>query len=158
MAVRDVLAALASGTTVLTARGELAHAATADAFTSVSLDPPMVLCVAGGARMHEAVVDAGGFGVSVLSREQEGTARYFASRDRPAGMAQFDRVDWFPGRHTGVPLLHGALAWLECDLAEVYRGGGHTIFLGRVRSGSRGGGAGPLFLDGGALRRSTVDT
>jgi flavin reductase (DIM6/NTAB) family NADH-FMN oxidoreductase RutF len=157
--VRDVLAPLATGTAVLTARGELAHATTADAFTSVSLDPPMVLCcVASGARLHEAVVGSGGFGVSVLSSEQEGTARYFASRDRPAGMAQFDRVDWFPGRQTGVPLLYGALAWLECDLAEVYHGGGHTIFLGRVRGASRGGGQSPLFLDDRAARRSTVDT
>jgi len=105
-------------------------------------------CVARTARMHEAILDARGFGVSVLGSEQEELARYFASRGRPAGMKQFDRVDWFPGRHTGVPLLSGSLAWLECDLAEVYEGGDHSIFLGLVRCASRGRGQALLFLDG----------
>lgn len=148
--LRDVMGQFATGITVLTARGALAHAMTANAFTSVSLDPPMVLCcVARTARMHEAILDARGFGVSVLSSEQEGVARYFASKGRPAGMSQFDRVDWFPGRHTGVPLLTGSLAWLECDLAEVYEGGDHSIFLGAVRHASRGGGQALLFVGGG---------
>jgi flavin reductase (DIM6/NTAB) family NADH-FMN oxidoreductase RutF len=149
-ALRDVMAQFATGITVLTAHGRLTHAMTANAFTSVSLDPPMVLCcVARTARMHEAILDARGFGVSVLGAEQEGLARYFAGSGRPAGMAQFDRVDWFPGRETGVPLLSGSLAWLECDLAEVYEGGDHSIFLGLVRSLSRGTGQALLFLGGG---------
>ncbi|WP_460405506.1 flavin reductase family protein [Actinophytocola sediminis] len=140
----------ATGITVLTARGESAHGMTANAVTSVSLDPPMVLCcVARTARMHDAIVESRHFGVSVLSTEQESVARYFASKGRPAGMAQFERVDWFPGRHTGVPLLVGSLAWLECDVAQVYEGGDHSIFLGTVRSASRGGGRPLLFLGGG---------
>lgn len=148
--LRDVMAQFATGITVLTARGTLAHGMTANAFTSVSLDPPMVLCcVARTARIHEAILDANHFGVSVLSSEQEDVARYFASRDRPAGMAQFDWVDWFPGRHTNAPLLSGSLAWLECDLAEVYEGGDHSIFLGLVRSATSGDGRALLFLDGG---------
>ena len=149
-ALRDVMGQFATGITVLTARGQLAHGMTANAFTSVSLDPPMVLCcVARTARMHDAILDARAFGVSLLSSEQEGVARYFASKGRPAGMSQFDRVDWFPGRHTGVPLLTGSLAWLECDLAEVYEGGDHSIFLGLVRHSSRGTGQALLFLGGG---------
>jgi flavin reductase len=149
-ALRDVMSQFATGITVLTARGRLAHGMTANAFTSVSLDPPMVLCcVARTARMHDAIIDSRAFGVSVLSTEQEGVARYFASKGRPAGMEQFDRVDWFPGRHTGVPLLVGSLAWLECDLEEVYEGGDHSIFLGMVRSASRGGGQALLFYGGG---------
>jgi len=153
-ALREVMARFATGITVLTARGgRLAHAMTANAFTSVSLDPPMVLCcVARTARMHEAILDASGFGVSMLSSEQESLARHFADRDRPTGMAQFDRLDWFPGSRTGTPLLSGALAWLECDLAEVYEGGDHSIFLGLVRGASRGDGQTLLFLDGGFHR------
>ena len=136
--------------TVLTTRGEKAHGMTANAFTSVSLEPPMVLCcVARTARMHDAISDARHFGVSVLSTEQESVARYFASKGRPAGMAQFEQVDWFPGRHTAVPLLVGALAWLECDVTETYEGGDHSIFLGTVRHASRGGGQPLLFLGGG---------
>jgi flavin reductase (DIM6/NTAB) family NADH-FMN oxidoreductase RutF len=152
-ALRDVMAQFATGITVLTARGASAHAMTANAFTSVSLDPPMVLCcVARTARMHETILDARGFGVSVLSSEQEGLARYFASRGRPPGMAQFERIGWFPGQHTGVPLLTGSLAWLECDLQDVYEGGDHSIFLGLVRSATRGTGRALLFVGGGMHR------
>ncbi|HEV7648557.1 MAG TPA: flavin reductase family protein [Actinophytocola sp.] len=151
--LRTAMARFATGITVLTARGRLTHAMTANSFTSVSLDPPMVLCcVARTARMHAAILDAQGFGVSVLGSEQESLARYFADQDRPTGMAQFDRVDWFPGSRTGTPLLSGARAWLECDLAEVYEGGDHSIFLGLVRSASRGEGQALLFLDGGFHR------
>jgi flavin reductase (DIM6/NTAB) family NADH-FMN oxidoreductase RutF len=140
----------ATGITVLTARGRSVHGMTANAFSSVSLDPPMVLCCVGrNTRIHDVIVDAQHFGVSVMSTEQETVARYFASRDRPAGWGQFDRVDWFPGRHTGVPLLTGSLAWLECDLTEMYEGGDHSIFLGTVLSASRGGGQALLFLGGG---------
>ncbi|MGH3756269.1 flavin reductase family protein [Actinophytocola sp.] len=149
-ALRDVMSQFATGITVLTARGEKAHGMTANAFTSVSLDPPMVLCCVGRtARMHDAIVESQHFGVSVLSTEQEDVARYFAGKGRPAGMAQFDQVDWFPGRHTGVPLLAGSLAWLECDVTETYGGGDHSIFLGTVHSASRGGGRPLLFLGGG---------
>ena len=158
-ALRDVMAQFATGITVLTARGQLAHGMTANAFTSVSLDPPMVLCcVARTARMHDAILDARSFGVSVLSTEQEHVARYFASRGREQGMAQFERVDWFPGRRTGVPLLVGSLAWLECDLAEVYEGGDHSIFLGNVQSASRGGGQALLFVGGGFHHHGTPPT
>lgn len=148
-ALREVMAQFATGVTVLTAHGEKGHGMTANAFTSVSLDPPMVLCcVAHTARMHDAILGAGGFGVSVLSAEQEDVARYFTNRSRPVGMAQFEQVDWFPGRHTGAPLLAGSLAWLECDIAEVYAGGDHSIFLGTVVSASRGGGDALLFHGG----------
>lgn len=150
-ALREVMAQFATGITVLTARGaEKAHGMTANAITSVSLDPPMVLCcVARTARMHDAIIDSQHFGVSVLSTEQESVARYFASKGRQPGMAQFDQVDWFPGRHTGAPLLVGSLAWLECDLTEIYEGGDHSIFLGTVYSASRGAGRPLLFLGGG---------
>lgn len=150
-ALRDVMGQFATGVTVLTTHGEKAHGMTANALTSVSLEPPMVLCcVARTARLHSSVLDAGRFGVSVLGAEQEGLARYFTNKSRPEGMAQFDRVDWFPGRHTGVPLLAGSLAWVECELAEVYEGGDHSIFLGTVLSASRGTGE-PLVFAGGAF-------
>jgi flavin reductase (DIM6/NTAB) family NADH-FMN oxidoreductase RutF len=148
-ALREVMAQFATGVTVLTAHGEKAHGMTANAFTSVSLDPPMVLsCVSHTARMHDAILGAGCFGVSVLSDAQEDVARYFTNRSRPVGMAQFDEVDWFPGRRTGAPLLVGSLAWLECDIAEVYQGGDHSIFLGTVVSASRGAGQALLFHAG----------
>lgn len=148
--LRDVMSHFATGITVLTAGGEHSHAMTANAFTSVSLDPPMVLCcVARTAQMHEAILRTRSFGVNVLSADQEWVARYFASRNRPKGMAQFDEVDWFAGPRTGAPLIAGSLAWLECELAQVYHGGDHSIFLGTVLDASRRSGEALLFFGGG---------
>jgi flavin reductase len=150
LALREVMSQFATGITVVTASGAHCHGMTANAFTSVSLDPPMVLCcVARTARLHEAILTARSFGVSVLSDSQEDVARYFAKRGRPAGRAQFDEVDWFPGQRTEAPLITGALAWLECELAEVYHGGDHAIFLGHVLAASRGTGGALLFFGGG---------
>ncbi|MGW5052560.1 flavin reductase family protein [Actinokineospora sp. NPDC004072] len=127
----------ATGVTVITTGGRAVHGMTANSFTSVSLDPPLVsCCVHRDAHMHDAIADAGGFAVSILSAGQEHVARYFADRGRPRGAAQFDRVDWSPGQRTGAPLLTGAAAWLECSLAVAHAGGDHTIFLGEVLGAS----------------------
>ena len=148
--LRDVMSNFATGITVLTAGGDHCHGMTANAFSSVSLQPPMVLCcVARTAQMHEAILRTRHFGVSVLSAEQENLARYFASKNRPPGLAQFEQVEWFPARRSGAPLLAGSLAWLECELAEVYHGGDHSIFLGTVLDAARRAGDALLFFGGG---------
>jgi flavin reductase len=152
--LREAMSRFATGITVLTAAGERCHGMTANAFSSVSLEPPLVLCcVAHTARMHAAITAARCFAVSVLAADQEELARYFADRRRPDGLAQFDRVDWVPGARTGAPLLSGALAWLECELAESYQGGDHSIFLGRVLSSFRGVGDRALVFYGGAYHQ-----
>ncbi|WP_253888140.1 flavin reductase family protein [Actinokineospora diospyrosa] len=144
----------ATGVTVLTAGGPDGHGMTANAFTSVSLDPPLVLCcVRKTARMHDAIVGAGRFAVSVLAADQRELATYFADRRRPAGMAQFDAVGWVPGPRTGAPLLAGALAWLECELTESYAGGDHTVFLGRVLDLRRGRAGRALVFYGGGFHQ-----
>ncbi|NKE63710.1 flavin reductase family protein [Lentzea sp. PSKA42] len=149
------MARFATGVTVLTASGERCHGMTANAFTSVSLEPPLVLCcVARTARMHAAITTARCFGISVLGADQDELARYFADRRRPGGAAQFDVVDWTPGPHTAAPLLSGALAWLECELTASYEGGDHSIFLGRVLSARRGAGTRALVFYGGAYQPS----
>lgn len=152
--LRQVMGQFATGITVITAGGELGHGMTANSFTSVSLEPPMVLCcVARTARMHQAILAAGGYGVSILGANQTGLARYFADKTRPAGPTQFDAVDWIPGRRTGAPLLMGALAWIECELEADYEGGDHSIFVGRVLDAHRGGGRDALmFFSGGFLQ------
>lgn len=153
-ALRAVMSQFGTGVTVLTVGGRHNHGMTANAFTSVSLDPPLVLCcVAGTALMHAAISAERFFGVSVLGADQEHLARYFADRGRPSGIDQFHAVAWSPGPRTGVPLLGGTLAWLECEVAAVHDGGDHSIFVGRVLSLGRGpGGAGLLFFDGGFHR------
>lgn len=151
--LREAMAQFATGITVLTAAGERCHGMTANAFTSVSLEPPLVLCcVARTARMHAAITSAGRFGISMLGADQLDLARYFADRRRPSGAAQFDVVDWTPGPLTEAPLLRGALAWLECELTTSYDGGDHSIFVGRVLSASRGAGSQALVFYSGAYQ------
>lgn len=152
--LREVMAQFATGITVLTAGGEQGHGMTANAFTSVSLEPPMVLCcVSRAARMHAAIVETGHFAVNVLGAEQRELARYFADWRRPGGAAQFESVGHTPGPETSAPLLTGALAWLECELAEAYEGGDHAIFVGRVLASSRGAGEEALVFYGGGYHQ-----
>jgi flavin reductase len=152
--LRDVMRQFATGITVLTTAGDHCHGMTANAFSSVSLDPPLVLCcVAGTATMHGAISRSGGFAVSILDASQEHLARYFTDKRRPRGAAQFDTVDCRPGPHTGAPLMSGALAWLECTLTASYEGGDHSIFVGRVLGSSRGTGSEALLHFGGAFER-----
>lgn len=130
--LRRAFGTFATGVTVLTVGGPRPHGMTASSFTTVSLEPPLVLvCVDRSAVMHEVLGAAPVFGVSVLAGHQEEQARYFANRQRPRGLAQFDDVDWYPGRLTGVPLIADAVAHFECEVWQRYDGGDHTIVVGR---------------------------
>ncbi|GGQ18344.1 flavin reductase family protein [Streptosporangium pseudovulgare] len=132
-ALRRAFGAFATGVTVVTTGGPVPHAMTANSFTSVSLDPPLVLvCIDRGTVMHQCLSMTGFFGVSVLGARQEKEARHFANRYRPMGMAQFDPVEWLTGELTGVPLIAGTVARFECELWRSYDGGDHTIFIGKV--------------------------
>jgi flavin reductase (DIM6/NTAB) family NADH-FMN oxidoreductase RutF len=136
--LRRAFGTFATGVTVVTVGGDSPHGMTANSFASVSLDPPLVLvCVDRDAVMHRILAAEGSFGVSVLSAHQEAVARHFADRLRPLGLAQFETLDWQPGRHTGAPLIGGALAHFECGLWGSYEGGDHTIFVGNLLSLSR---------------------
>ncbi|MFC0865978.1 flavin reductase family protein [Sphaerimonospora cavernae] len=133
--LRRAFGAFATGVTVVTTGGTVPHAMTANSFTSVSLDPALVLvCVARCAVMHSCLTVTNCFGVNVLASDQETEARHFADRSRTLGAAQFDHLDWLPGPLTDAPLLSGALAHFECELWRTYDGGDHTIFLGKVLS------------------------
>ncbi|MEV2275156.1 flavin reductase family protein [Nocardiopsis sp. NPDC049922] len=151
--LRRVMSTFATGVTVISVGGDTPHGMTANAFSSVSLDPPLVLCcVSGTARMHKAVVSEGHFAVSVLCAEQEDTARYFADRARPEGLDQFAAVEWFPGPGTGAPLIADALAWLECDVTEEIVAGDHSVFVGRVLHAVTGPERSALLFHGGAFQ------
>jgi 3-hydroxy-9,10-secoandrosta-1,3,5(10)-triene-9,17-dione monooxygenase reductase component len=124
---RDVLGAFPTGVTVVTAPGPAGL--TTNAFSSVSLDPPLVLvCFDGASRTLAAVRASGRYAVNVLRTGQEDLAVVFASKRVAA--EKFAAVT-----HTvdhGVPLLDGALAWLVCDVVELVEAGDHTIGIGRV--------------------------
>jgi flavin reductase (DIM6/NTAB) family NADH-FMN oxidoreductase RutF len=132
---RTVLGRFASGITIMsTMPAGVAHAMTANAFTSVSLDPPLVLvCVDKAVRMHDAVLSCGSWAVSVLGSDHQSVAERFARSGRDL-RTQFDGVDTVPGPKTGCPLIVGALSWLECRTWATYEGGDHTIVVGEVLS------------------------
>lgn len=138
-ALRSVLGRFATGVTVVAAGRGTPCGMTANAFTSVSLDPPLILvCVDRSAAIYKTVLTAGSFSVSMLSAGQEHVARYFADHSRPRGVEEFSTFKWSPGPSTGAPILHGAIAWLDCTLVNSYDGGDHEIFIGFVQASGSG--------------------
>ncbi|HEV3382581.1 MAG TPA: flavin reductase family protein [Trebonia sp.] len=132
--LRRTLGRFATGITVVTVGREEPRGMTVNAFSSLSLDPPLVLvCVVRNATLHDLIRESGSFAVSVLAAHQERVARLFADRTRARG-TEFAEVDSIPGPYTGAPVLSGALAWLECKLTTVYDGGDHSIFIGEVQT------------------------
>lgn len=130
---RRALGRFATGVCVVTTRAQgFDHAMTANTFTSVSLDPPLVLvCVETDARFHDAVLDAGVWGVSVLDAGARALSQWFATRGRPLH-GQFARTPYHRGARTGVLLLDDAVSWLECRTTTVVPGGDHSIVVGQV--------------------------
>jgi flavin reductase (DIM6/NTAB) family NADH-FMN oxidoreductase RutF len=130
--LKDTLASFPTGVTVVTAvhDGQI-HGMTANAFCSVSLDPPMVLvCVEKSARMHDFVALSGAFAVNILSSEQEHLARHFSRRSRPI-LGEFSYAPHVPGA-TGSPILARVAGYLECRLRGAHDAGDHTIYVGEV--------------------------
>ncbi len=129
---RAALGRFASGVTVVTTRDAAGndHGMTVSAFCSVSLEPPLVLaCIGHDASMHEAVLRADRFGLSVLEVGQEALARRFADQRSD----RFDGVGYSRGT-LDVALLDDALAHLECVVVDRREAGDHTIVIGRVDS------------------------
>jgi flavin reductase (DIM6/NTAB) family NADH-FMN oxidoreductase RutF len=131
---RRAMGSFVTGVTVITVdcEGEV-HGMTANAFTSVSLDPLLVLvCVDHRARTHTHLHARKRFGVNVLAENQRGVSECYALQspthehaEQKAG-ARFDRT-----QH-GTPVLHAALAYLECRLHTAQDAGDHTIFIAEV--------------------------
>jgi len=130
---RRVVGRFATGVTVVTTvvDGEH-HAMTCNSFTSVSLDPVLVLfCPEKIARFHDAVLSSGTWAVSVLGERQEPASRHFASRGRSIE-DQFAGVDHHLGPLTGAAVLEGSLASLECRTVSVADAGDHSVVIGAV--------------------------
>lgn len=134
--LRQILGHFATGVTVLTTvdhTGEI-RGTTANAFTSVSLDPPLVLvCLAEESETLGAIEARGAFAANILAGDQQEHSDFFSRR----GV----RLD--PDRYgirfgdLGMPVLEGILAHLECEVERVDAGGDHRIVLGRVRAHER---------------------
>ena len=109
---------------------------TIGSFVSLSLDPPLVgVAISRFAALHELLRRAARFAVSVLAADQAPLAQHFARGVPP--IAMWSGVAWRPGE-TGAPLLEGALAWIECRVADELATGDHTFFVGEVVRLERG--------------------
>lgn len=153
---RAVLGTFATGVTIITALSTATLNSTApasaaldglepvgftcQAFTSLSLDPPLVsFAVSRQSSSRPRIIAAGRFCVNVLAFDQRGLCARFAT----PGIDRFADVDWSPSPG-GSPVLDGSLAWIDCTVEAQYPGGDHTIVIGHVRGLSQLRDAAPL--------------
>ena len=129
---RIALSRFVSGVTVVTVLDSDSQPAgiTVSAFSSVSLDPPLVLaCIDKRASVHAHLTEGSHFAINILAQDQEHLSRRFASKDED----RFGGAGYREGA-CGAPLLEGALAHIECRVVHAYPGGDHTIVVGEVES------------------------
>jgi flavin reductase (DIM6/NTAB) family NADH-FMN oxidoreductase RutF len=132
---RRLIGCFATGVTIITmARGEEVRGMTANAVTSVSLDPLLLLiCVDKRTTTHQFLEEAQAFAVNILAEDQEQVSRALASHDSEDARRLIG-YRYHPGQ-TGSPILDDCLAFVECQVTEVLPGGDHSIFIGRVEAG-----------------------
>jgi flavin reductase (DIM6/NTAB) family NADH-FMN oxidoreductase RutF len=133
--LRQVMAGFPTGVTVVAASDDAGepYGLTVSSFTSVSLEPPLVLvCIGHSSSSHDRLVETRTFVVNILASDQAPTALRFASEPSEG---RFAEVTWSLGP-SGDPILQGAVAWLACTVVEVLSGGDHSILLGRVDASS----------------------
>jgi flavin reductase len=151
---RDAVGGFATGVNVITTRGEdHAYGMTASAFSSVSLDPPLILiCIGISAEGSEMISRNGVFAVNILSAEQEPLSRFFSSKDRPRGRDAFRGVAYREGT-TRSPILEGAAGYLDCTVHAQHEAGDHVIFIGEVLALGADTSMQPLLFHGGQYRQ-----
>lgn len=128
---REALSRFPTGVTILSMRtpGGMLAGLTVSAFTSVSLEPPMVLaCVDARSRCVPALVEEQPFAFSILREDQADIAEHFASSIAD----KFSNVPYEHGANRA-PLISGACAHIECSVADCHRGGDHVIVVGAVQ-------------------------
>ena len=127
---RDAVGAFATGVTVVTTRQSdgVPRGFTANSFTSVSLEPPMVLvCLAKTAYSRDVFTTAEHFAINVLGEDQRSVSGLFASQSAE----KFEIADWYPGA-ANMPLIRGSLASFTCARDKIVNAGDHVILLGKV--------------------------
>jgi flavin reductase (DIM6/NTAB) family NADH-FMN oxidoreductase RutF len=128
--LRRALGTFATGVTVVTTvdAGGTPRGFTANSFTSVSLEPPLILvCLAKSAASCPVFQTAESYAVNILSEDQKSVSATFSSRTED----RFAAVDW-SARTTGCPIIEGVVAWLDCRMHEVVDAGDHCILIGRI--------------------------
>ncbi len=128
--LRRVMGHFATGVTIVTTRDASGtpFGLTANAFASLSLDPPLALvCVDKAASCYACFAGSGHFAVNVLAEHQEEVSRRFATK----GVSKFDGLGWHVSAR-GLALIDGAIGHIECKIVYTYDGGDHTIYVGEV--------------------------
>ena len=134
---RDACGTFATGVTVVTSgAAPIFHGMTANAFTSVSMEPPLLLvCVDKSTHMLGVLQETGAFTVNVLSADQEALSNYFANDTRRYGPEEFRDEDIrYTLGESGTPRLAGATCWFDCTVQSVHAAGDHDIYLGEVQA------------------------
>jgi flavin reductase (DIM6/NTAB) family NADH-FMN oxidoreductase RutF len=153
--LRDALGSFATGVTVVTCLdpNDRPCGLTVNSFTSVSLDPPLLLvCIAKPARCAAPLVEAPHFAVNVLQTGQQPASIRFSTRDED----RFGATPWSTGE-TGAPLLMDSLGVFECARHAVHDGGDHHILIGKVVRASFDAAMDPLLFFRGRYRRLHFD-
>jgi flavin reductase (DIM6/NTAB) family NADH-FMN oxidoreductase RutF len=132
---RQVMGHFATGISVVTTFGEgRPQGITVNAFSSVSLEPALVMVALDRKRFITPMVrNAGRYAVSILGSDQQGLSDCFAHAPVSPGREDFCGAAWHPGP-TGLPLIDGSIATLECTVVETFTAGDHDLFIGRVDS------------------------
>lgn len=132
---REVMGHFATGISVVTAMdGSRPHGITVNAFSSVSLDPALVMVALDRRRYITPIVRAAGrYAVNVLGADQQALSDCFAHAPVSPGREAFCGAAWHAGP-TGLPLIDGSIATLECTIVETFSAGDHDLFIGRVDS------------------------
>ncbi|NBB46883.1 flavin reductase [Rhizobium sp. CRIBSB] len=154
-ALRTAFGAFLTGVTVVTTHNPAGEPIgfTANSFTSVSLDPPLLLvCLAKTSRNFEAMTRTVGFAVNILSEAQKEVSNTFA---RPVE-DRFAAVEWRVGPH-GSPVFADVSAWFDCSMHEVVDAGDHVILIGRVEGFEDSGKAGLGYARGGYFSPAQSD-
>lgn len=154
-ALRDAFGAFLTGVTVVTTVDDAGAPIgfTANSFTSVSLDPPLLLvCLAKTSRNYATLTAAKGFGVNILSEDQKDVSNTFA---RPVE-DRFAAVDWRIGPH-GSPVFADVAAWFDCATHDVVDAGDHVILIGRVEGFDNSGKTGLGYARGGYFTPALVE-
>lgn len=133
---RNLVGTFATGCTVVTIEGDTLHGLTANAFSSVSLDPPLILvCVDHDTKSYELLErdDVDGFTVNILSKAQQDLGNHFANieqlEENPFETRTTEDLD------TYAPVFGEDLAYLDCSLSAAHEEGDHTIYVGHVDDG-----------------------
>ena len=144
---RKCMSEFATGVTVVTTLDDedKVHGMSANSFTSVCLEPPLVLvCVAHNTNTYRYTENRRSFGVNVLSSQQEDIGRYFA---RPPEDRHGDvEYSYSITPACGVPALEGVLAFFGCQVVSSHVHGDHTIYIGEVKEMHRGDTMAPLLF------------